>query len=352
MSQMINDTVSFPNLFSGDLTVNRVIFSVFGIDIYWYGVLITIGVILGFLYAMKRSKSMGMLADNVFDVAFIGTIGGFVGARAYYCIFHNLNPDTSFKYTFITAITQIRDGGLAIYGGIIGAIICAALYAKIKKIHILPILDLAGLGFLIGQGIGRWGNFFNQECYGAPTAGSLPWGMTGNKIAADPAVIAAGTGGEALLVHPCFLYEFLWCALGFLLLHFYSKKLRSFDGEIFLLYIIWYGFGRGFIEGLRMDSLYAGSLKVSQVIGLASSVFGIIVFIYLKLSLKKNKNYKMYVQTDDSIASFGEYEKSLVLQKEKLAAKKAMKETEQIKQNKASSVLGDREENNNETEKK
>lgn len=339
--------IEFPNLFSGTISVDRIAFRLVNIDVYWYGIMITIGVVLGFLYAVRRAGRFGMISDHVFDVAFVGAVCGFIGARAYFVIFHNLNPDNTFKYTLWTAITGIRDGGLAIYGGIIAAVLGAAIYAKIKKIHILPILDLAGLGFLIGQGVGRWGNFFNQEAYGAPTAGGLPWGMTGDVIAANPDVIAAQEalgGGEYALVHPCFLYEFLWCALGFLLLHFYSRKRRSFDGEIFLLYAAWYGLGRGFIESLRMDSLYAGSLRVSQVIGFASCAFAVILFVYLKIATKKHSTYKMYSETDESREALASHSKNLILEREKTSAKRALRLAEKESLNKAPSILGEEKE--------
>lgn len=337
------NTIEFPNLFSGEFNISRTAFTIFNIDIYWYGILITLGVILGFLYAMKRSKSFGMLADNVFDVAFAGAIGGFIGARVYYCIFANLSPSREVKYTFITAFTEIRDGGLAIYGGIIGAVLTAFIFAKIKKIHFTPILDLAGLGFFIGQGIGRLGNFVNQECYGAPTAGNLPWGMTGNIIASSPEVMeaqAALPAGEYALVHPCFLYETLWCFLGLIILHIYSKKLRTFDGEIFLLYAAWYGTGRGFIEGLRTDSLYAGDIRISQLVGFASAVLALILFIYFKITLKKNETYVMLCNNEENMRKIENYTEDLKLLREKKAAKKALKVKEESEKA-APSILGD-----------
>lgn len=341
------NTVEFPNLFSGEITISRTAFSVFNTDIYWYGILITVGVVLGFLYAMKRAKSFGLPSDHVFDVAFAGAIGGFVGARAYFCIFNNLNPNTIRKYTLVTAITDIRDGGLAIYGGIIGAVLVALIFARIKKIPFAPILDLAGLGFFIGQGIGRLGNFVNQECYGAPTAGNLPWGMTGNIIASSPEVMdaqAALPAGEYALVHPAFLYELILCMTGFLIFHFYSKKLRSFDGEIFLLYAMWYGTGRGFIEGLRTDSLYLGDIKISQFVGFASAIIAFILFIYLKVTLKKKKTYTMLCDSEENKVVLEKYSDDLRLMKEKNAAKKALRENsrKEIENQKiAPSILGE-----------
>ena len=329
--QLIKESVEFPNLFSGDIEINRVAFTLFGIDIYWYGILIAVGVILAFSYALKRSKKVGLISDNVFDAAFISIIVGFIGARAYYCVFYNLmNPDAEVKYNIITMFTKIHDGGLAIYGGVIFGVISALIYCRIKKMPFLPLLDLAGPAFLIGQAIGRWGNFINQECYGAPTAGNLPWGMTGTKIALDPVVIQAkgqSVVETTVLVHPCFLYESLWCIVGFLLIHFLVSKIKSFDGEAFLFYVLWYGAGRAWIEALRTDSLYAGSLKVSQVIAIASSVLALIMIVYFKLAAKKSGK-ALYVNSELSRERLEKYERDIVLNKEKEAAKKALKEAE------------------------
>lgn len=310
--------IEFPNLFGGTVISLTRGFQIFGISIYWYGVIIAVGVILAFIYAMKRCKEVGLVADRVFDVVFMGIIGGFVGARAYYCIFHNLNPASEFKYTFITAFTSIRDGGLAIYGGVIGALIVGFIFAKVRKVNWFTLLDLAGLGLLIGQCIGRWGNFVNQEAYGAATAGDLPWGMTGSYISLFTT--------EGQLVHPCFLYESLWCLVGFIGLHFYSKKLKTYDGEIFLLYIAWYGLGRAWIEGLRTDSLMAGDIKISQLVAALSVVLGLAAFIIFKIKTEKNPDYKLYANTEQSAALLAEAEEKDNEYKRKKAEKKAARE--------------------------
>ena len=343
MLRNLTEVIEFPNLFSGDIRIDRIAFSVFGIDIYWYGIIIAVGVVLGFAYALKHAKKVGLLADEVFDTAFIATIVGFIGARAYYCIFYNLDPANTNKYTLWTAITGLRDGGLAIYGGIIAAVITGFVVCKIRKRPFLPLLDLAGLGFLIGQGIGRWGNFVNQEAFGAPTATDLPWGMTGTIIIDSPNYINAckelGIESRAL-VHPCFLYESLWCIVGFLLIHFIGNRIRSFDGEIFLFYVVWYGAGRGWIEGLRTDSLYAGSLRVSQVIAIASSAFALFLIIFFKLKLR-NTDYKMYKDTEESVKVLEDYRKKQLLEKELEAGRKAMKEAQAPV---APSILGNEDE--------
>ncbi|MCL2697689.1 MAG: prolipoprotein diacylglyceryl transferase [Oscillospiraceae bacterium] len=336
--------IAFPNL-GLEFEVGRTAFRFFGLDIYWYGVIISAAIVLGFLYAMKRSRQFGMIADKVFDCAAVGLLGGFLGARLYYVIFSET------KYTIVTFFSNIRDGGLAIYGGIIGAVIFGLIAMKFKKMKMLPILDLAGMSFLLGIGLGRWGNFFNQEAYGGLT--TLPWGMTGSRISQDPAVLEAsinaflsGAENPDALVHPCFLYESLWCLLGFALLHFYSKKLRTFDGEIFLLFAAWYGFGRVFIEQLRSDSLMLGGFKISQLLAAASFGAAIGSFIYFKQ--KTRKEPKLYSSSDESAAEISAYELKLKLGKEKTEAKKALNKAEEI----APSILGGNHSSTEENEQK
>lgn len=347
--RLLKNSVEFPNLFSGEIEINRVAFTIFGMDIYWYGILIAVGVVLGFLYAMKRSKKVGLISDNVFDSAFVSIIVGFIGARIYFCLFYNLmNPDSENKYNFITVFTKIHDGGLAIYGGIIFGVITALIMCRIKKMPFVPLLDIAAPAILIGQTIGRWGNFINQECYGAPTAANLPWGMTGTQIALDPIVkeaAANASGDEIVLVHPCFLYESLWCLIGFLLIHFLINKIRTFDGEVFLFFVLWYGLGRAWIEQLRTDSLYAGSLKISQVVAITSAILSLIMIIYFKISAKKEQK-PLYVNTDISRERLKEFETKLILDKEKEEAKRAMKSAKKSEETKAApSILGDDTEN-------
>ncbi len=318
--------VEFPNLFGG-LSINYYRgFSLFGIPIYWYGVLITLGVVLAYFYAMSRVKSFGLNKDRVFDVVFTALIGGFLGARIYYCVFETLNPDSSESYNFITVFTKIRDGGLAIYGGIIGGFLVGYVICRIRKVNFRAMCDLAALGFLIGQTIGRWGNFINQEAYGEVCAPDHLFGMTGTIISEH---VEPGA-----LVHPCFLYESVWCLVGFIGLHFYSKKLRTFDGEIALMYIAWYGLGRSFIEGLRTDSLYAGSLRVSQVLGAVSFAAALILFIVFKIVTEK-KHIPLYKDTEACKALAEADAAEEIALKEKKAAKRAAKEK------KAPSILAD-----------
>lgn len=250
-----------------------------------------------------------------------------------------LTPKTEVKFTFITAITEFHKGGLAIYGGIIAGAITAVIICRKKKVPVLPIMDMGGTGFLIGQAIGRWGNFVNQEAFGAPTAGNLPWGMTGSTIRQYDEVIAAG---KDALVHPCFLYESLWCGLGILIIHFLLSKIQTFDGELFLYYVIWYGTGRGFIESLRTDSLYLGPLKVSQLLGFASALFCIILLVYLKIKVKKSDSYVRWKDTEACRARMEKYCSAVKTEKETEKAVKAMKKYKKEKvETVAPSILGD-----------
>ncbi len=308
------DILYFPYcswLFPNGLKINNVLFSIpwfneTSIDVYWYGFLIALGMLLAVIYASSRTRKFGLDSDRTIDVILAGLVGAIVGARLYYVIFNIPRYLTDEGHISIREILSIRDGGLAIYGGVIGALVFGGIAAMIRKVKLLPMLDLMGLGLLIGQSIGRWGNFFNQECYGAKT--SLPWGMTSNSILnglyfleyPDNVTVITNRARD-MVAHPCFLYESLWCIVGFLVLHFYSKKFRKFDGEIFLLYIGWYGAGRFWIEGLRTDSLYipGTDLKVSQLVAGTCVIFSIVILIAKYISIKKNGNV-FYYETEES----------------------------------------------------
>ena len=256
--------VSFPNL-GWEFTINRVLFSIGSFPVYWYGMIIATGLILALVYAHFSAPRYHVDSGKLMNCVFAGIVTGIIGARLYFCIF-------KWDYYFANPIEilSIRDGGLAIYGGIIGALLGGLAVAKLQKMKFMPILDITMVGFLIGQGLGRWGNFFNQEAYGTPT--DLPWGM-----------MSEGTLGET--VHPCFLYESLWCLLGVAVLHFYGKYRQRYAGQIFYLYLVWYGFERMIVEGLRTDSLYLPfqlfgmDIRVSQVLSFAIFVTGIVLLI-------------------------------------------------------------------------
>lgn len=242
--------------------LNSVAFTLFGHEIKWYGILIGVGLILAVLYAFRRCRSFGVDGDKMLDVTIVGVIAGIIGARAYYVLF----AWDQYKGRSFWDIINFGEGGLAIYGGVIFGLLFGYLACRWRKVRPLPMLDLACLGFLIGQGIGRWGNFMNQEAFGVNT--NLPWGMYSegtNRYLTS--LVNQGVAVDPLApVHPCFLYESIWCLLGFVLLHIFSKRWKKYDGQIFLLYLLWYGLGRFFIEGLRTDSLMWGPYRISQLL--------------------------------------------------------------------------------------
>ncbi len=256
--------VSFPGI-GIDVTIDRVAFSIGSFQIYWYGILIAGALLLAVLYAYFNAASYGVERDKFFDCVIVGIITSIIGARAYY---------VAFRWDYFSAhpseIIDIRDGGIAIYGAIIGGLIGGLLVAKLKRMKFLPILDLTMVGFIMGQAIGRWGNFFNQEAYGTQTDTLFR-------------MVSEGTGGVA--VHPCFLYESVWCALGFLFLHLYHRRFQRYHGQIFYLYLVWYGAERMVVEGLRTDSLYLPfslfgyDVRVSQLLSLLLVILGIILLI-------------------------------------------------------------------------
>lgn len=270
--------VEFPGL-GWTFDINRVAFTFFGISVYWYGIFIGLGMVLAVLFAFSQCDRFGIDGDRLVDVVVGGLLCGLIGGRLYYILFSNLP---------ITDFFRFRSGGIAIYGGIIGGFLGAALLCKLRKVPMLPLFDLAGMGFLIGQCLGRWGNFFNQEAFGTNT--TLPWGMyssgTQNYLSMQKATLAAQNiiVDPTMPVHPTFLYESLWCALGFLLLFLY-KNHRKFNGEIFLFYVMWYGVGRAMIEGLRTDSLMIEGLgiRVSQLVAIVSVLVAFAIWVMAKV---------------------------------------------------------------------
>ena len=265
--------IEFPNLgwkFNIDSEIH--LFGDFSIK--WYGLLIAIGFLLAILYGLKRAEEFGINPDKMIDVALLTVPVAFIGARLYYVFFSSSRPE---YLADPISIIKVWEGGLGIYGGIIVAFLFGPLMCKLCKVKIWAMFDLTAMGFLIGQSIGRWGNFFNQEAFGCNT--DLPWGMTGD-------IIQAGYNGfgydTSLPVHPTFLYESLWCILGFLLLHVLSKRVRRFDGMLFCGYMMWYGTGRFFIEDLRTDSLMVGVMRTSQMVAIFAVALGIALFFILR----------------------------------------------------------------------
>ncbi len=235
-----------------------------GYGVRWYGLVIALGLVLAACYAIRRAPQFGLTEDNILNLVLCALPMAIVGARLYYCVFnwrlYAANP---------VSILFIWEGGLAIYGGVIGAVIGAVLYARHSGTPLGPLLDLGGLGLLIGQALGRWGNFFNREAHGGLTDSFLRMGRV-------------GADGTVAYYHPTFLYESLWNLLGLLLLHVLSKKFRRYDGQIFTMYVAWYGLGRAWIEGLRTDSLYLFStgIRVSQLLAALSCLAAVGLLIW------------------------------------------------------------------------
>lgn len=308
MEQTAN-TVSFPGL-GMDFEVNRVAFSIGDLPVYWYGILIALGFILAILYVSRRAKEFGVDADRMLDVILGGAIGGIVGARAYYVILQ-----WDYYGQNLSQIFNTRSGGMAIYGGLIGGVLIGLLMCKIRRVKFMPALDLVVGGFLIGQGIGRWGNFVNIEAFGANT--SLPWGMSSSVITDyltqhEAELEAIGMDIDPNMpVHPTFLYESLWCLLGFAFIAWYTRR-RKFDGELTLLYMMWYGAGRAVIEGLRTDSLMIPGtlLRASQVLAAAMVVVAAIIWIVKTSKVKKAGGRQLFVDSEQGqLIARGEFYK-------------------------------------------
>lgn len=302
-------------------------FSVGGNDfsIKWYGVIIAFGFVLAALFGGRITYVWHMDLSKMIDVLIYGMIGGVVGARLYYCIF----SWDSYKDNLLD-IFKIWEGGLAIYGGIIGGILAAFITCKVEKLNFYNLLDAVGMSLLIGQGIGRWGNYANQEAFGCNTNGN--YGMWSEKIADYIIKHQSHLSGVDPMkpVHPTFFYEFVWCMAGFLLLYIMCKKFRKFSGQIFLCYGIWYGIGRTFIEGLRTDSLYVGdsSIRVSQLLSLALVAVCTVLLVIMLIKTKKNPRPIEGVDYFVEAKPFFGFEKKR-LAREQEAEKQQKKENEQ-----------------------
>lgn len=275
-------------IFGIHLTLNPIAFTLpigGGWDIYWYGIIIALGFMLAIIYGMKNATRFNVDTDKMLDVIIVTTPVSILCARTYYVIFDGVKLNSIGD--FFGFGTSNGFSGIAIYGAVIGAFACGAIMCKIKKIKIFDMFDLAATAFLIGQGIGRWGNFMNQEAYGTFT-GSSWWGMQSTRTIAEM--------GEGL-VHPCFLYESIWCIAGFFVLNHFSKK-RHFSGEITLIYCVWYGFERAIVENLRTDSLMIGNLRVSVLVSIIICLAAAVTLIVMR------QKRKAVVGNDNYIAMF------------------------------------------------
>ncbi len=334
------EILRFPAL-GWEIPINRVAFSIGNLDIYWYGVIIAVGFGMGLWVYLSHNRSCGIHPDEGLDIILWAMVGAIVCARAYYVAFQWDNYKDNLKEIF-----NLRGGGLAIYGGIIGALIVAFVVCRIKKLPMLPVADAAFPGVMLGQAIGRWGNFFNMEAFGTNT--TLPWGMTSDTIAAylsrhQAALAAQGVMVDPTLpVHPTFLYESLWNLIGVAILLLWLFPRRSYDGQITLGYTAWYGLGRFFVEGLRTDSLMWGSVRVSQALGgvLFLAAAGLMLFIFLRgrkpmtleyIEGQKKPRFTLgrYVDTEESQQRMAAIDAKLAEKKEKKPTEEPIKKEEQ-----------------------
>ena len=255
--------IAFPGL-GLTFTLDRVAFTIGNKPIYWYGIIIAVGFLLGALYAMRRAPQFDLKAENLLDMLLFAVPVSILCARLYYVAFHG--GWSRFFY--------IWEGGLAIYGGVIGAMATVAVFCRVRHLCARDMMDVGVLGLLIGQCIGRWGNFVNAEAYGGVT--DALWRMS----------IDGGPG-----VHPTFLYESLWNLVGFCLLHWLSHH-RRFSGETALQYVAWYGLGRTFIEGMRTDSLYlwGTGIRVSQALAAVTCLAAVAILIWQYKKQKKEEH--------------------------------------------------------------
>ncbi len=327
--------IYFPKL-GWRFNINPTAFTVFGIEIQWYGIIITLGLILAMVYCFPKMKRFGLDSDRVIDVVIGGVIGGIVGARLYYVLLRWDQYAGDWKSIFNT-----RNGGLAIYGGLIGAVLVGLIICKIRKVKMFPMLDIAVIGFLIGQGIGRWGNFVNQEAFGTNT--DSIFGMTGGTIQQtiinesaylDGTMYQAGLEiSEKFAVHPCFLYESVWCLLGFVFLAWYSKR-RKYDGQLMLMYLAWYGAERFVVEGLRTDSLMIGNLRASQALSAVLVVASVIIQIIMLSKVRRDpERYVLYCNTEESKQLLAEAEKNRLVASKKAETEDDEKSDDKLSEN-------------------
>lgn len=264
-TMMRDAAISFPML--GDWSVNfPASFEIFGFRIYFYGVVMAVAFIAAVLYAAHKSPKMGIKGDDVYSLVLWVLPMAIIGCRLYYVA----SEWDRYKDNLIESL-YIRDGGIAMYGGIIAGVITVYIWSRAKKIPVGATLDVAGSALILGQVIGRWANFVNREAFGYQTDIFCRMGLT-------------RPGEETVYVHPTFLYESLWNLIGFLIINFFwlKKGRRKYDGQVFIFYAMWYGAGRSWIEGLRTDSLYipGTELRISQVVAAVSMIAGFIILLY------------------------------------------------------------------------
>lgn len=292
----MSTTISFPGLGIGEFTIDKVAFTVpifGGLEVRWYGIILTLGIIAGFLYALYRSKFEGVSSDDLIDFTLVTVVLAIIGARTYYVL-------TTIKdgiYHSFYDVIAIWEGGIAMYGSVIGGALGLFLVSRWKKYNkdkILRVFDMVSPGVMLGQIIGRWGNFVNGEAHGIESSENFFLRM---------GLMDKGT--KFTYYHPTFLYESLWNLVGFILINIFYKK-KKFNGQIMLEYLAWYGFGRMFIEGLRTDSLYIGVFRISQVVGFLCFVICTTLLIFFTVRTnRKEKDTEDYAPVYEKLRGFG-----------------------------------------------
>jgi len=279
--------ISFPGLGIGEFEVDSVAFSIGKIDIAWYALIITLGIIAAGLYTMWRANQVRITVDDIIDFLLIVVPSGIIGARLYY-VLTKLEDFSSFK-----EVINIRNGGLAIYGGILAGALAVFLVARFKKIPFLTIADCCTPGIILAQSIGRWGNFMNGEAYGYQTDAFIRMGLQNTNTRYDFGTL------EMVFVHPTFLYESLWNLVGFILINLFYKH-RKYDGQVFMMVFGWYGLGRLWIEGLRTDSLmiFGDTVRVSQLLAILIFIASASALIYFFI---KKPNKPLFVAAEKEI---------------------------------------------------
>ena len=272
--------VTFPGI-GLELDINRVAFTIGNMPIYWYGICIASGLLLALLFAFWKARDFGIDSDRMIDVVFLTTVIAVVCARAFYVAF------APFEYESLWDMINLRDGGIAIYGAVIGAFVSGWALCKWRKIPVLPMFDLAAMGFLIGQALGRWGNFFNKEAFGGFTDNLFAMRYQLSQVRASDVTpdilqnLVTVNGVDYIQVHPTFLYESMWSLCVFIILLILQRK-KKFDGQVCATYFFGYALGRVWIEGLRTDQLCIGNVPVSQALSAVLIIASVVLYVYCK----------------------------------------------------------------------
>ena len=268
--------------------MNPVLLDLGFIKIYWYSIMILLGIFVGGLFIIKEAKKFKIPEDYIINLILFCMLFGILGARLYYVAFN-----WSYYSNHLLDIIKIWEGGLAIHGGILFGLIFIIFYTKKYKVNTWRMLDIVVVGLIIGQAIGRWGNFFNGEAHGPATTLEVLQKLF------IPEFIIDGMNIHGMYYHPTFLYESLWCLLGFIFLLLFRRRYYCKIGETTGLYLVWYGIGRYIIEGLRTDSLMLFDFKIAQIVSLAAVIIGLIILLVKSRGSKLNNRYNDMENIDE-----------------------------------------------------